>query len=78
MQISIDNIQGMYLLDLLKNETWWCATKLKDSINLGFKLQEERKKCKHEQGVYIGKKTCCVKCGSFSENEGESWILNKI
>jgi hypothetical protein len=77
MQISIDSIQAEYLLNILKNETWWCATKLISSIETGFKIENERKNCKHKQGSYTGRRTCCVKCGGYSEGDGESWTLKK-
>lgn len=34
--------------------------------------------CEHLPGSYIGKKDCCVKCGSFYESGmGFSWEVNK-
>jgi len=36
-------------------------------------------KCQHVKGEYVGKKTCCAKCGSnYEEGMGISWSLKEL
>lgn len=75
MQISIDNQTAEYVKDKLKNDTWWCATKMVDIINKAQEEDKKRAKCHHKWGKYEGKKECCVKCGTWGINQGEEWTL---
>lgn len=80
--LILDEHELEYLKDLLnansyfRHKNFWAKEKILGKI----KDEEERKtkqaNCSHEMGKYHGEKTCCVKCGSFGDNQGFSWTLD--
>lgn len=79
MQISLLPEEVNYIYSLVSKDikqSNWVRTHILTKIEAGWNEQDHRANCQHERGLYIGKKTCCVKCGGyFEEGQGEEWEL---
>ena len=77
MAIYLEKQEKEYLIRILTDMTkWWVRDSIISKLSADDERLETMESCKHEPGTYLGKKTCCTKCGSFySEGMFESWEL---
>ena len=79
MQISllpeeVDYIYSLAQADVKKSN--WVRTHILNKIEAKWHEAELNSKCQHQEGRYVGFKTCCTKCGSyFIEGQGEKWEI---
>lgn len=76
MAIKLIPEEAKYIIDKLSNDSWWVAKSIISKINTDIEDKLKNKNCEHEEGEYVGHKTCCKKCGSFfKEGCKEDWQL---
>lgn len=54
----------------------WVAKSIRNKIESDIETKQNRKKCEHVFGKYIGHKECCVKCGGLDKDMGFEWQLD--
>jgi len=78
MKLSLDEHEISYLKQKLPRDSYWVAQHLLNKILAEEENLKVVKNCQHKYTNYIGKKTCCVYCGAFGEDMGESWTLKDL
>ena len=84
MALYLDDQTGPVLKCLLETRLKespkdFVSKRLLDAVNADDNRKIGISDCKHVEGEYVGKKTCCVKCeGNFKVGHGISWSLKKL
>ena len=81
MALYLDEQTRPYLKKLLKDvkENDWIGQRLQKMVEADTMRLSDISECDHIPTEYIGKKTCCGKCGSFFQTGmGEEWVKSNL
>jgi hypothetical protein len=81
MALYLDEQTRPYLEKKFENtEDWdWIGKRIQTMLKADRERLEKIALCEHVAGEYVGKKTCCTKCGSyFDEGMGQNWTLKEF